>query len=160
MVVEGQGAHPQAAGNRKHGWVCSADAGVCHAWKAAAGNSAKFVYQHVKNMTFGRSGLAHQPRREKWISYVWCITALNRRVCWVTPLHPSGVAPLPIQLELGSPMKGGFFSFFCSGVQALSARSQVKQTWKKPWCNPEYPRCAATPLGGRGTGSSPPSLRG
>ena len=35
LVVEGQGARPRASGIRKQVWVCSADAGVCHAWKAA-----------------------------------------------------------------------------------------------------------------------------
>ena len=35
LVVEGQGAHPRATGIRKQVWVCRADAGVEHAWKAA-----------------------------------------------------------------------------------------------------------------------------
>ena len=43
MVVEGQGAHPRASGIRKHVWVCSADAAVCHALKAA-GKSVKILY--------------------------------------------------------------------------------------------------------------------
>ena len=34
LAVEGQGAHPRASGVRKQVWVCSADAGVCHALKA------------------------------------------------------------------------------------------------------------------------------
>ena len=40
LVVEVQGAHPQASGIRK----CSADAGVCHAWKAAGEVSKDIVY--------------------------------------------------------------------------------------------------------------------
>ena len=34
LVVEGQVAQPQLSRNRKQAWVCSADAGVCIAWKA------------------------------------------------------------------------------------------------------------------------------
>ena len=66
-------------------------------------------------MSFGRNGLAHEPRRERWISYVWCTCALSRRACWVTPLHPSGVASLPLQLGLGSPSLG------CGGPRDLKA---------------------------------------
>ena len=33
LMVEGQGAHLRASGIRKQVMVCSADAGVCHAWK-------------------------------------------------------------------------------------------------------------------------------
>ena len=43
LVVEGHGAHPRASGIKKQVWVCSADAGVCHAWKAA-GKSIKTLY--------------------------------------------------------------------------------------------------------------------
>ena len=32
--------------------------------------------------------------------------ALNHRACWVTLLHPSGVASVPLQLGLGSPSLG------------------------------------------------------
>ena len=45
LMVEGQGAHPRASGIRKQVWVCSADAGVCHALKAAGEISKDIVYQ-------------------------------------------------------------------------------------------------------------------
>ena len=45
LMVEGQEAHPQASGNRKQVWVCSADAGVRHAWKAAGEISKDIAYQ-------------------------------------------------------------------------------------------------------------------
>ena len=35
LMVQGQGAHLGVSGIRKQVWVCSADAGVCNAWKAA-----------------------------------------------------------------------------------------------------------------------------
>ena len=100
LVVEGQGAHPRASGNIKQVWVCSADAGVCHAWKAAGEISKKNGKSaNQKKKSLGRSGLAHEPRREMdIICVVRC--ALNRRACLVTRLHSSGVASLPLQLEL------------------------------------------------------------
>ena len=45
LVVEGQGAQPRASGIGKQVWVCSADAGVCHAWKAAGKVSKDIAYQ-------------------------------------------------------------------------------------------------------------------
>ena len=45
LVVEGQGTHPRASGIRKQVWVCGADAGVCHAWKAAGKVSKDIAYQ-------------------------------------------------------------------------------------------------------------------
>ena len=45
LVVEGQGAHPPASGVRRHVWVCSANAGVCHALKVAGKVSKDIVYQ-------------------------------------------------------------------------------------------------------------------
>ena len=45
LVVEGQGAYPRASGVRKQVWVCSTDAGVCHALKAAGEISKDIVYQ-------------------------------------------------------------------------------------------------------------------
>ena len=44
LVVEGQGAHPRASGFRKQVWVYSADAGVCHAWKAAGKSQQRHLY--------------------------------------------------------------------------------------------------------------------
>ena len=46
LVVEGQGAPPRASGIRKQAWVSSADAGVCHAWKAAGKVTKHIVYKH------------------------------------------------------------------------------------------------------------------
>ena len=45
LLVEGQGAHPRATVVRKQVWVCSADAGVCHALKAPAKVSKDIVYR-------------------------------------------------------------------------------------------------------------------
>ena len=45
LVVEGEGVDPRASGIRKRGWVCSADAGVCPAWKAAGKVSTETVRQ-------------------------------------------------------------------------------------------------------------------
>ena len=45
LVVEGQAAHPRASGVRKHVWVWSADAGVCHPLKAAGEITKDIVYQ-------------------------------------------------------------------------------------------------------------------
>ena len=49
------------------------------------------------------------------------------------------------------------FSF----IQAhrLSAYALEYKTWRKTEYKPHHPRCAVTPLGGRGAGSSAPSLR-
>ena len=60
LVVEGQGAHPRASGVRKQVWGCSADAGVCHAWKAT-GKVSKDICMSIesKEMSLGRNGLAH-----------------------------------------------------------------------------------------------------
>ena len=88
--------------------------------------------------------------------------ALNRRACWVTLLHPSGVASVPLQLGLGSPSLGrrgprdmetdhmcdgvsmvftcvmglGFYLFtffFHPGVQySLSAYALKEKTWGNP----------------------------
>ena len=35
LTVEGKGAQPRASGIGRQVWPCSADAGVCHAWRAA-----------------------------------------------------------------------------------------------------------------------------
>ena len=45
LVVEGQGTHPRASGIRKQLWVSGADAGDCHAWKAAGKMSKDIAYQ-------------------------------------------------------------------------------------------------------------------
>ena len=56
LVVEGQGAHPRASGIRKQVWVCSADAGVCHALKAAGTVNKDICISKIKRDVI----------REKW----------------------------------------------------------------------------------------------
>ena len=61
LVVEGQGGYPRDSWIRRQ--VCSADAGVCYAWKAAGeGSKDLCVPVKSKEMPSGRKGLAHEPR--------------------------------------------------------------------------------------------------
>ena len=91
---------------------------------------------------------------------------------WVGPHPPPNPTPNPhVWWVMGTRPQGFFLLRRTNSQRTLTSKTNLDETIMQPrvpWVptpstlgtSPEYPRCAVLPLGGRGAGSSPSSLRG